>query len=102
MIDPELYTISVRKEANYDGFMYVGRVSEFPDICVIVDEEGVSSDEVRDIVIEAICVRVSLGDAPAPLVFPPPKKWTTRIRSTDDSDDAIITFPETVITSLGW
>lgn len=50
MIDPELYTISVRKESVEGEEFYVARITEFPD----VEEYGDTFSEARELALETI------------------------------------------------
>lgn len=63
MIDPEMYTISVRKESVEGDILYVARVHELPD----VEEYGVSYDEalllVKDTIVTAyeLCIQQGIN-----------------------------------------
>ncbi|MCO6539807.1 MAG: hypothetical protein J6569_06705 [Gilliamella sp.] len=66
--NPEMYTITIRQENCHEGLLYVGRVSELPDVI----EYGDSFNEVRELVIDTLITSKEAFDNMG-LEFPKPK-----------------------------
>lgn len=69
--DPEAYTISIRKEEHYGEVLYVGRVTEFPNISSFEE----TFEEARSLIIDSINTLKKIADETQvefPIPYPAP------------------------------